>query len=72
VQIDTAGPITITVKINAVSGQTPGQFTESVDFNVVVVPEFPISAALVAAVVVGLVVVMTRARGSLFGAKGLF
>lgn len=70
VQIDTAGPITITVKINAVSGQGTGQFTESADFNVVVVPEFPIGAAIVAAAVVGLVVVMTRARGSLFGTRG--
>jgi hypothetical protein len=73
-QLDTAGPMTITVKINSVSGQSPGQFTESVDFNVVVVPEFPVSAAIVAAAVIGLVVVMTRARGtgpgSLFGAKG--
>ncbi len=74
VQFGDAGPITVTVTVNSVSGQTPGQFTESADFNVVVVPEFPISAAIVAAAVIGLVVVMTRARGSgpgsLFGAKG--
>jgi hypothetical protein len=74
VQFDDAGPITVTVTVNSVSGQTPGQFTESVDFNMVVVPEFPISAAIVAAAVIGLVVVMTRARGSsvgtLFGTKG--
>jgi hypothetical protein len=74
VQFDTAGPMTITVKVNSVSGGTTGQFTESVDFNVVVVPEFPVSAAIVAAAVIGLVVVMTRARGtglgSLFGTKG--
>jgi hypothetical protein len=74
VQLDTAGPMTITVKINAVSGQGTGQFTESADFNVVVIPEFPVSAAIVAAAVIGFVVVMTRARGtglgSLFGTKG--
>jgi hypothetical protein len=74
VQFDTAGPMTITVKINAVSGQDPGQFTESADFNVVVVPEFPVSAAIFAAAVIGLVVVMTRVKGtglgSLFGTKG--
>jgi len=74
VQLDTAGPITVTVKINAVGSQQPSQFTESVDFNVVVVPEFPIGVAIVTAAVIGLVVVMTRARsaglGSLFGAKG--
>lgn len=74
VQLDSAGPMTITVKINAVGGQDTGQFTESVDFNLVVVPEFPVGAAIVAAAVIGLVVVMTRARGaglgSLFGTKG--
>jgi hypothetical protein len=74
VQLDTAGPMTITVKINAVGSREPSQFTESVDFNVVVVPEFPVSAAIVAAAVIGLVVVMTRARGaglgSLFGTRG--
>lgn len=72
VQLDTTGPVMVTVRINAVSGQDTGQFTESVDFNVVVVPEFPISAAIVAATVIGLVVVLTRARGglgSLFGTK---
>lgn len=75
VKLDTAGPVTITVKINAVSGQTTGQFTESADFDVVVVPEFPVSAAIVAAAVIGLVVVITRARGGLgspAGTKGAF
>lgn len=74
VQFGDAGRITVTVTVNSVSGQTTGQFTESADFNVVVVPEFPVSAAIVAAAVIGLVVVMTRARGSglgtLFGTKG--
>lgn len=74
VQFGDAGPITITVSINSVSGQTTGQFTESAEFSVVVVPEFPVSAVIVAAAVIGLVVVMTRARGSglgsLFGTKG--
>ncbi|HKZ62472.1 MAG TPA: hypothetical protein VJZ68_08685 [Nitrososphaera sp.] len=76
VQFDAAGRTTITVTINTVNGQPAGggTFTESVDFDVVVVPEFPVSAAIVAAAVIGLAVVMTRARGtglgSLFGAKG--
>jgi hypothetical protein len=74
VQFDAAGRTTITVKINSISGgQEPGQFTESVDFEIVVVPEFPMSIAIIAAAIVGLVVVLTRARGSvhggLFGAK---
>jgi hypothetical protein len=73
VQLDAAGPMTVTVKINSISGQDTGQFTESVDFNVVVVPEFPVSAAIVAAAVIGLVVVLTRSRGGLgnrFGTRG--
>lgn len=73
VQLDAAGPMTVTVTINSVSGQTTGQFTESADFNVVVVPEFPVSAAIVAAAVISLVVIMTRSRGglgNLFGTKG--
>jgi hypothetical protein len=67
-----AGPVTVTVTLNSVSGQPAGggTFTESVDFNVVVVPEFPVSAAIVAAAIVGLVVILTRARGSSLG--GLF
>ncbi len=69
-----AGPITVTVTVNSVSGQTTGQFTESVDFKVVVIPEFPISAAIMAAAVIGLALVTIRARGfglgGLFGAKG--
>lgn len=73
VQLDAAGPMTVTVTINSVSGQTTGQFTESADFNVVVVPEFPVSAAIVAAAVISLVVIMTRSRrgglGNLFGTK---
>jgi len=69
VKLDNAGPVTVTVKLNAFSGEDTGQFTEKADFNIVVVPEFPVSAAIIAAVI-GLVVVMTRARGSLFGTKG--
>ncbi len=68
------GTMMVTVTITAHSGQTTGQFVEGADFGIVVVPEFPISAAIVAAAVIGLVVVMTRARGtsigSLFGNRG--
>lgn len=73
VQFDSAGGFTASVTINSVSGQGTGQFTEKADFSMVVVPEFPVSAAIVAAVVIGLVVLMTRARGtglgSLFGSR---
>lgn len=61
------GPKTITITVNSVSGQGTGQFVESADFNVVVVPEFPVSAAIVAAVVIAMVVAVTRFKGTSFG-----
>jgi hypothetical protein len=74
VKVNSSGTIRAEVVITAVEGQTTGQAIESADFSVVVVPEFPVSAAIVAAAVIGLVVVMTRARGtsieSLFGNRG--
>jgi hypothetical protein len=65
-----AGGMTATVTINSVSGVTTGQFTESVAFRIVVVPEFPLGVALIAASFVGLVVVLVRVKGSVLG--GLF
>lgn len=77
VQFDTAGGMTATVIVNSVSGRPAGGsvgFTENVDFNIVVVPEFPVGAVIVAAAVIGFVALMTRTRstglGSLFGSKG--
>jgi hypothetical protein len=76
VKFDSAGPMTVTVKLNSISGQPAGAgtFTESADFNIVVVPEFPISAAIVAGAVIGLLVLVMRARrttslGVLFGSR---
>ncbi len=68
-----AGPVTVTVRLIAISGNPVGggTFTEAVDFNIVVVPEFPLSAAIVAAAVIGTLVVVARSKsagiGSLFG-----
>ena len=62
-----AGGMTATVTINSVSGVTTGQFTESVAFRIVVVPEFPLGVALIAASFVGLVVVLVRVKGSVLG-----
>jgi hypothetical protein len=62
VKFNDSGPATISVKINSIEGQTTGRFIESADFGIVVVPEFPVSTALVAAVVVGAVVIMMRTR----------
>jgi hypothetical protein len=75
VEFGDMGPVTITVTINSVSGVNTGTFTETVDFDLVVVPEFPASVAIIAAAVIGLVVVMTRLRGTslgLFGGRNPF
>lgn len=73
---DSGGPMTIIVKINSVAGQTTGDFIEQADFNIVVVPEFPATAAIIAGVVIGFVVLATRFRGhgigSMFGGRNPF
>ena len=77
VTFNSTGPKTVTVTINSVGGQPTGQIIQTTDFNVVVVPEFPVSTTIVAAAMIGLIVfiIMTRARGTnlgslLFGTKG--
>ena len=60
----------VTVTITAISGQTTGQFVEGADFGLVVVPEFPISAAIIAAAVISLIVVMNRTSET--SLRGLF
>jgi hypothetical protein len=67
VKVNSTGTMKAEVVINSVESQSTGQTIESAEFNVVVVPEFPLSAAIVAAGVIGLVVAMTRARGTFFG-----
>jgi hypothetical protein len=73
VKFNSTGSMTVSVIINSVNGKTVGGAggqVEDANFNVVVVPEFPVSAAIVAAAVVGMVVMMTRARvAGLFGAR---
>jgi hypothetical protein len=75
VTFDSAGSMTVTVVLNSISGVPTGggTFTESADFNIVVVPEFPYGAAAIAAGVIGMLVLLTRARGSglrrLFGSR---
>lgn len=64
----------IDVIINSVRGAvSPGGFTESADFTIVVVPEFPISAAIIAGAVIGFVALMTRfyrtSFGNMFGGR---
>ncbi|MCI0560993.1 MAG: hypothetical protein MN733_21105 [Nitrososphaera sp.] len=75
VTFEESGSMTVTVTINSISGVPAGggTFTEAVDFNIRVVPEFPVSAAIIAAGVVGMVVLVSRLRGngvsSIFGTR---
>jgi hypothetical protein len=70
VTFNSAGGMTATVTINSISGQGTGQFTESVDFRIVVVPEFPFGIALIAASLVAMMIVVVRLKGTALG--GLF
>jgi hypothetical protein len=66
---NSTGPKTITVQINSIRSQTSGQLIQTTDFNLVVVPEFPISAAVVSAAVIGFVVVIMRIKGLSIGSS---
>jgi predicted secreted protein with PEFG-CTERM motif len=61
------------VVIHSVSGVTTGAFTEEADFGVVVVPEFPVSAMIIAAIAVAAIIAVTRFKGinlgSMFGGR---
>ncbi|MDQ3998897.1 MAG: hypothetical protein M3208_01610, partial [Thermoproteota archaeon] len=80
VTFNSTGPKTVTVTLNSVGSRTAGQIIQTTDFGIVVVPEFPISAAaIVSGALIGLVVVIMRAKGlnigrggssSLFGTHG--
>jgi hypothetical protein len=74
VTFNSTGPKTVTVQMNSIGNRPVGQVIESTDFNIVAVPEFPISAAVVSAALIGFIVVIVRAKGSslgsLFGTKG--
>jgi hypothetical protein len=72
VTFNSAGPKIVTVQINSIGSRPVGQVIESTDFNVVVVPEFPISAAVVTAAVIGFIVILMRAKGSSIGSSSLF
>lgn len=65
VKMGEGGPVNIGVVVHSVSGVTTGVFTEEADFGVVVVPEFPVSAAIIAALAVAFIVAMTRFKGSI-------
>ena len=67
VNFNSTGPASMKVTIKAVSGATTGAFVEEATFGVVVVPEFPVSAAIMAGAIVGLVVLLMRVKGASFG-----
>ncbi|MGI0020386.1 MAG: hypothetical protein ACREAY_07925 [Nitrososphaera sp.] len=60
---DEGGAKTVSIAINSESGQS----AEAVDFGIVVVPEFPTSAAIIAALVIALAIAVTRFRGTSLG-----
>jgi hypothetical protein len=78
VTFNSTGPKTVTVQMTSIGSRPVGQLIESTDFNIVAVPEFPVSAAVVSAAVIAFIVVIMRAKGSgissssLFGTKGTF
>src|ERR687894_515450 len=72
VTFNSTGPKTITVTINSVGSRPTGQIIQATDFNIAVVPEFPVSAVIISAAMIGLVVVMMRAKGLGIGRSNLF
>jgi monoamine oxidase len=67
VTFNSTGPKIVTVTLNSVGNRPTGQLIETTDFNIAVVPEFPTSAAVVSAAVIGLVLVIMRAKGLSIG-----
>jgi hypothetical protein len=72
VTFNSTGPKTITVTINSVGSRPTGQIIQATDFNIAVVPEFPVSAVIISAALIGLVVVIMRAKGLGIGRSNLF
>jgi hypothetical protein len=70
VRFNNTGPKILSVQMNSVGSRPVGQLIESTDFNVAVVPEFPIgAAAIVSAAVIAFIVVIMRAKGSSIGSS---
>lgn len=68
VMFDQGGPVTVTATINSVFGGSTGEFIESADFNIVVVPEFTtIIAMLALAAALASMVLIGRAKGFTLG-----
>jgi hypothetical protein len=68
ITFEEGGGKTVEVIVVSVGGVTsPGDFREITEFSIVVVPEFPVSALIIAGAVLGFVALMTRFRGTSFG-----
>jgi hypothetical protein len=72
VTFNSTGPKTITVTINAVGSRPIGQIIQTTDFNIAVIPEFPISATIVSAALIGVVIIIMRLKGLSMGRGRLF
>jgi hypothetical protein len=72
VTFNSTGPKTITVTINAVGSRPTGQIIQTTDFNIAVIPEFPISATIVSAALIGVVIIIMRLKGLSMGRGRLF
>jgi hypothetical protein len=64
-----AGPAKVDVKIVAVGSKDPGDFIESVTFNIVAVPEFQVNILLLLLIAgsLGTIIVILRAKGAGIG-----
>ena len=60
---DEGGARTVSIALNPELGES----AEAVDFGIVVVPEFPVSAAMTAALVIGFAIAVARLRGTSLG-----
>ena len=72
VTFNSTGPKTITITINSVGSRPTGQIIQATDFNIAVVPEFPVSAVIISAALIGLVILMMRTKGLGIGHRNLF
>ena len=69
---NSTGPKTVTVTVSSIGSRPTGQIVQTTDFNLAVVPEFPISAAIISAALIGVVVVIMRVKGWSIGHSNLF
>lgn len=68
VNLNKTGSLKVTVVMNSISGAKPsGDFVESADFGIAVVPEFPAGIVAIVATSIGAIAIVARFRRPLFG-----